>query len=202
MRKIRAFLSPGQTSSNRHRPTKLYCPTLDVSAFHPSWVLLLWLVSLGTTSGTRPHRCTPIVFGFPGASRYSHSSSKHRYSHSHTTHRHSSSHCCTRDRPHGLMGNSTDMQRYSYYSQVKRDSSVSAHSKQHLRQQNSTGRHYPENSKKNSTGLRRCCHILVLSLRSRFGALRLPLTPPRLSPYTPSRLPPERVCRGRPGASR
>ena len=39
---------------------------------------------------------------FPGASRYSHSSSKHRYSHSHTTHRHSSSHCCTRDRPHGL----------------------------------------------------------------------------------------------------
>ena len=46
------------------------------------------------------------------------------------------------------MGNSTNMQRYSYYSQVKRYSSVSAHSKQHLHQQNSTGRHYPENSKK------------------------------------------------------
>lgn len=26
--------SPGQTSSNRCRPTKLHCPTLDVSAFH------------------------------------------------------------------------------------------------------------------------------------------------------------------------
>ena len=26
-------------------------------------VLLLWLATLGTTSGTRPHRCTPIVVG-------------------------------------------------------------------------------------------------------------------------------------------
>ena len=52
--------SPGQTSSNRCRPTKLLCPTLDVSAFHLVEVLLLWLVSLGTASGTRPHRCTPI----------------------------------------------------------------------------------------------------------------------------------------------
>ena len=52
--------SPGQTSSNRCRPTKLHCPTLDVSTFHLVEVLLLWLVSLGTASGTRPHRCTPI----------------------------------------------------------------------------------------------------------------------------------------------
>ena len=51
---------PGQTFSNRFRPTKLHCPTLDVSAFHLVEVLLLWLVSLGTASGTRPHRCTPI----------------------------------------------------------------------------------------------------------------------------------------------
>ena len=26
-------------------------------------MLLLWLATLGTTSGTRPHRCTPIVVG-------------------------------------------------------------------------------------------------------------------------------------------
>ncbi|EJW97962.1 hypothetical protein EVA_13932 [gut metagenome] len=45
---------------------------------------------------------------FPDESRHSHSCSKHRYSHSHSTHRHSHSHCCTRDRPHGLSGSSTN----------------------------------------------------------------------------------------------
>ena len=139
---------------------------------------------------------------FPGASRHSHSSSKHRYSHSHTTHRHPSSHSCTRDRPHGLMGNSTIMQRYSYYNQVKRYSAISTYSKQHLHKQNSTDCRYLRKILFFSTGLRRCCHILVLSLRSRFGALRLPLTPPRLSLYTTPRSPPVRACRGRPGASR
>ena len=139
---------------------------------------------------------------FPGASRYSHSSSKHRYSHSHTTHRHSSSHCCTRDRPHGLMGNSTNMQRYSYYNQVKRYSAISTYSKQHLHKQNSTDCRHLRKFLIFSTGLRRCYHILVLSLRSRFGALRLPLTQPRLSLYTTPRSPPVRACRGRPGASR
>ena len=52
--------SPGQTSSNRCRPTKLHCPTLDVSAFHLVEVLLLWLLSLGAASGARAQRCTPV----------------------------------------------------------------------------------------------------------------------------------------------
>ena len=30
---------------------------------HWKELLLLWLATLGTTSGTRPHRCTPIVVG-------------------------------------------------------------------------------------------------------------------------------------------
>lgn len=93
-----AFLSPGLTSS-ACTPTKLY-PTRDFSAFHPEWVLLLRLLSFGTTLGTRPSCCTPI-HRFPDESRYSHSHSRHRYSRSRSRHRYSHSRCWPRDNTHG-----------------------------------------------------------------------------------------------------
>ena len=71
----------------------------------PSGLLLLGLVSLGSTVGTSPRCCTPILISFDCCSdgnRYSNSSSRHRYSHSRTTHHHSHSRYCTHEKPHGL----------------------------------------------------------------------------------------------------
>ena len=98
-----AFRPWGPSSSSCCLPNST--PNVNFSAFQP-WLLLLWLAPLGTTSGTRPDCCTPIVlFGcLPDASRYSRSHSMHRYSHSRTTRRHSHSRCCCHDKPHGLWG--------------------------------------------------------------------------------------------------
>ena len=102
---MRAFLSPGLTSSNHKWPTKLH-PTRDFSAFHLFWC---WCCGLLPSAPLRGHVPTAVrrFVRFPDASRYSHSYSKHRYSHSRSTHRHSHSHCCTRDRPHGLLESAT-----------------------------------------------------------------------------------------------
>ena len=72
---------------------------------NPSGPLLLGLVPLGSTVGTSPRCCTPILISFDCCSdgnRYSSSSSRHRYSHSRTTHHHSHSSYCTHEKPHGL----------------------------------------------------------------------------------------------------
>ena len=71
----------------------------------PSGLLLPGLVSLGSTVGTSPRCCTPILISFDCCSdgnRDSYPNSMNRYSHSRTTHHHSHSHCCTHDKPHGL----------------------------------------------------------------------------------------------------
>ncbi len=60
---IRGLQSPGPASSNRFRPTKPY-PTLYFSVFRPLRTAVTAACPLGSTVGTSPRCCTPILISF------------------------------------------------------------------------------------------------------------------------------------------